>query len=101
MNANNPQASDPPEDGTTGIRAALEDLQLRIAEALRGSGPAADVERNVRALLAQGFERLDLVSRDEIEQQLESIAALRNRIDALERQLDALSRVDPAPPAKG
>ncbi len=96
-----PPGGDAPDGGTPGIRAALEDLQRRIADALRGAGPAADLERNVRALLAQGFERLDLVSRDEIEQHLDTIAALRNRIDALERQLDVLARADTAPPAKG
>jgi BMFP domain-containing protein YqiC len=75
----------------------LEDLQRRAADLLRNS-PAADLERNLRALLAQGFDRLDLVSRNEIEQSLDMIAALHKRVDALEQQLRALSGSDPAPP---
>ena len=82
----------PPEEAPSGAgteaRAIFEDLLQRAGELLRNS-PAADVERNLRALLAQGFDRLDLVTRDEIEQSLEMIAALHRRVEALEEQLRA------------
>jgi hypothetical protein len=42
----------------------LADAQIRIAELLRAS-PAADLERNLKALLAQTFQRLELVTREE------------------------------------
>lgn len=65
-------------------RSPLEDFQQRIAELLRAS-PAADLERNLKALGAQFFERLDLVTRDEFEAQLAIVEQLRHRIEALEQ----------------
>jgi BMFP domain-containing protein YqiC len=94
MNANTPEAGSRPAPD---LRTVFEDLQRRAAELLRNS-PAADLERNLRALLAQGFDRLDLVSRNEIEQSMDMIAALHKRVDALEQQLRALSGSDPTPP---
>ncbi len=64
----------------------LADLQARMAELLR-SGPAADVERNLKALMAQAFQRADLVTRDEFDAQLERLARLQERVEQLERRL--------------
>lgn len=44
------------------------DFQNRVSEALRNS-PAADIEKNVRAMMAQGFSKLDLVTREEFDVQ--------------------------------
>lgn len=71
--------------------AFLQDVQQRIAELLRSS-PAADLERNLKAILAQTFQRMDLVTRDEFEIQLETVARLRQRVEALEAQ--AAARTD-------
>ncbi len=68
----------------TSPRSPLEDFQQRMAELLRGS-PAADLERNLKALGAQFFDRLDLVTRDEFEAQLAIVEKLRRRIEALEQ----------------
>ncbi len=67
-------------------QAFLQDVQQRIAELFRSS-PAADLERNVKAMLAQSFQRMELVTRDEFEVQLETVARLRRRVEALEAQL--------------
>ena len=67
-------------------QAFLQDVQQRIAELVRSS-PAADLERNVKAMLAQTFQRMELVTREEFEVQLETIARLRQRVEALEAQL--------------
>jgi BMFP domain-containing protein YqiC len=67
-------------------QAFLQDVQQRIAELIRSS-PAADLERNVKALLAQTFQRMDLVTREEFEVQLETITRLRRRVEALEARL--------------
>lgn len=95
MNANTPREEAPSGAGPE-ARALFEDLLQRAGELLRSS-PAADLERNLRALLAQGFERLDLVSRDEIEQSLELIAALHRRVEALEQRLRARQGPDAEP----
>ncbi|MFM1991447.1 MAG: hypothetical protein RJA99_4404 [Pseudomonadota bacterium] len=67
-------------------QALLQDVQQRIAELFRAS-PAADLERNVKAMLAQTFSRMDLVTREEFEVQLETVARLRARVEALEARL--------------
>lgn len=54
-----------------------------MSELLRNS-PAADLERNLRALLAQSFQKLELVTREEFELERERLALLEARIRALE-----------------
>lgn len=63
----------------------LADAQARIAELLRAS-PAADLERNLKALLAQTFQKLELVTREEFEVERERLARLQMRLEALERE---------------
>jgi BMFP domain-containing protein YqiC len=72
-------------------QAFLQDVQQRIAELFRSS-PAADLERNVKAMLAQSFQRMDLVTREEFEVQIETVARLRQRVEALEAR--AAARTD-------
>jgi len=69
-------------------QSILQDVQQRVADLLRAS-PAADIERNLKAMLTQTFQRLDLVSRDEFDTQVEMVARLRQRIEALEARLQA------------
>ncbi|GMV02951.1 MAG: accessory factor UbiK family protein [Burkholderiaceae bacterium] len=64
----------------------LADLQARLGELLRSS-PAADIERNVKALLAQAFQRADLVTREEFDAQLERLTKLQQRVEQLEQLL--------------
>lgn len=49
-----------------------------------------DMEKNVRSALERGFERLNLVSRDEFELQAAVLARTRSKLDALEKQVAAL-----------
>ena len=63
----------------------LAELQSRLAELLRNS-PAADVERNMKALLALAFQRADLVTREEFDSQLERLARLQERVEQLEKR---------------
>ncbi|MFZ4759186.1 MAG: accessory factor UbiK family protein [Burkholderiaceae bacterium] len=77
----------------TDRQAFLQDVQQRIAELVRSS-PAADLERNLKAMLAQTFQRMELVTREEFEIQLETVERLRARVDALE------ARLTEAPPAR-
>ena len=70
-------------------QAFFDDLQNRVLALLR-SGPAADVERNLKALLAQAFQKLELVTREEFELQRELLARTRDKLDALEGQLRSL-----------
>jgi BMFP domain-containing protein YqiC len=76
-----------PEELTvvTSPQQLLADAQVRLAELLRAS-PAADLERNLKALLAQTFQKLELVTREEFEVERERLARLQIRLEALERE---------------
>ena len=75
-------------------QALIADLQERLSGLLRNS-PAADLERNLRAVLGQTFQRLDLVTRDEFEAQLERMARLQERVAQLEQALRDRERDEP------
>jgi len=81
---------------TTDKQTLLQDLQGRIAELFRNS-PASDIERNLKALLGQTFERLELVTRDEFDGYVELLGTLRARVAKLEQAVQALERPAPAP----
>jgi len=60
----------------------VQDVSSRINEAL-ASSPARDVEKNVRALLTSAFSRLDLVTREEFDLQVELLRRSREKLDQL------------------
>jgi len=61
----------------------FNDLQGKINQALE-STPAKDIERNVKAMMTQGFSKLDLVTREEFDIQAQVLAKTRSRLEALE-----------------
>lgn len=67
----------------------LDDLQERI-DRLIAATPAADLQKNLRALLAQQFARLDLVTREEFDTQARVLARTREKLAALEARVAAL-----------
>jgi ubiquinone biosynthesis accessory factor UbiK len=67
----------------------LAELQNRINEVLKAS-PANDLEKNMKAMLNQGFSRLDLLTREEFEVQAEVLARTRARLEALEARVAEL-----------
>jgi BMFP domain-containing protein YqiC len=66
----------------------LDEIQQRIGELMRSS-PAADLERNLKALVAQAFDRFDLVTREELDAHRAVVEALETRIAELERAVAA------------
>ncbi len=52
----------------------------------------ADLERNVRAALAAAFDRLDVVTREELEVQEAVLQRTRARLKDLEERIAALER---------
>jgi BMFP domain-containing protein YqiC len=77
---------------------ALEDLSQRLGALLPPSlGEArADLEKNFRAALQAGLQKLDLVTREEFEVQKKVLLRTREKLEALERQLAELERQEPA-----
>lgn len=72
----------------------FNDMQAKFNQALENS-PARDIEKNVKAMLSQGFSKLDLVTREEFDIQMSVLAATRSKVDVLEAriaELEALVR---------
>jgi len=67
----------------------LNELQERIHQVMQQS-PAKDLEKNLRAMLNQGFSRLDLLTREEFEVQADVLARTRAKLDALEKRVAEL-----------
>ena len=71
---------------------SLDEISAKLSDVVANS-PVKDFEKNARALLAQGFAKLDLVTREEFEVQAlllsrtqEKLADLEARVAALEAQ---------------
>ncbi len=75
-------------------KGLFEDLSARISEGLRNS-PAGDIEKNVKALLAGWFERLDLVSREDFEVQRKLLERAQGKLAELEARLAELEKRSP------
>ncbi|NOL51672.1 accessory factor UbiK family protein [Pelistega suis] len=61
----------------------FEEFQKNVQELIAKS-PAADIEKNVKAFMAQGFAKMDLVTREEFDIQRALVDSLRERVEALE-----------------
>ncbi len=72
-------------------KTVFEDLHARINEALRNS-PAADFEKNMKAVLAAWFDRLDLVQREDFEVQRKLLERAQQKLADLENRLAELER---------
>lgn len=80
-------------------RNPLEDLRARLAEALRNS-PAQDLEKNLQALFAAFFERLDLAAREDLEIHKKLLERAQAKLAVLEARVAELeAHVSHEPPA--
>lgn len=73
----------------------VDDIQKNISD-LIGRSPAADIERNVKAFMAQTFSRLDLVTREEFDIQAQLLEKALHRLTALESRLNQLEGRHPS-----
>ncbi|WP_153110433.1 accessory factor UbiK family protein [Propionivibrio limicola] len=67
----------------------LEEFSSRLS-ALVAASPAADIEKNARALLSGLFGKLDLVSREEFDIQAQVLQRTREKLKALEERVARL-----------
>ncbi|MBR7777512.1 accessory factor UbiK family protein [Undibacterium rugosum] len=67
----------------------FNDMHAKFNAALENS-PAKDLEKNVKAMMTQGFSKLDLVTREEFDIQAQVLAKTRARLEALEARVAAL-----------
>jgi ubiquinone biosynthesis accessory factor UbiK len=72
----------------------FDEISARLSEVV-ASSPAKDIEKNARALLTQGFAKLDLVTREEFDVQTQLLSRTQEKLAALEArvaELEAQSR---------
>jgi BMFP domain-containing protein YqiC len=67
----------------------FNDLQTKLNQVLENS-PAKDIEKNMKAMLNQGFSKLDLVNREEFDIQMQVLAKTRAKLEALEARVAEL-----------
>ncbi|MBI4193720.1 MAG: accessory factor UbiK family protein [Betaproteobacteria bacterium] len=67
----------------------IDDINEKV-KALFAQSPAADLEKNLRAMLTSLFSRLDLVTREEFDVQREVLARTRQKLTDLEAKLSEL-----------
>lgn len=69
----------------------FEDLSARISTALAAT-PAADIEKNLRAVLTAQLTKLDLVTRADFEIQKELLTRAQTRLAQLEAKIVELEK---------
>jgi ubiquinone biosynthesis accessory factor UbiK len=69
----------------------FEEINAKVSKVIAES-PAKDIEKNVRALMGAAFTKMDLVTREEFDAQVELLRRTREKLDALEARVAALER---------
>jgi len=77
-----------PQDIMEKMQTIANDMQTKVGDAIRQS-PAKDLEKNVRGLMTQGFQKLDLVTREEFDLQTQVLAKTRAKLEELEAKVSA------------
>ncbi|MGL4576462.1 MAG: accessory factor UbiK family protein [Burkholderiaceae bacterium] len=77
----------------------LNDLQDKLRQVLAGS-PAAEIERNVKTLVAAQLAKFELVTREEFDTQKELLLRLRERAAELDARVAKLEGKPPTDSAK-
>jgi ubiquinone biosynthesis accessory factor UbiK len=80
-----------PQDIMEKMQTIANDMQTKVGDAIRQS-PAKDLEKNVCGLMTQGFQKLDLVTREEFDLQTQVLAKTRAKLEELEAKVNALEK---------
>jgi ubiquinone biosynthesis accessory factor UbiK len=67
----------------------FDDFSKKFSE-LAANSPLQDLEKNARALLAQMFAKLDLVTREEFDVQQQLLSSTREKLAQLEARVGEL-----------
>jgi len=86
-------------DKTSDRLGFLDELQSRVLALLQQT-PAADLQKNLKALLAQQFTRMDLVTREEFDTQSQVLARTREKLERIEQRLAQLEGGSTAAPGE-
>jgi hypothetical protein len=63
----------------------IDEITAKISEIIAAS-PAKDIEKNLRALMSAAFAKMDLVTREEFDVQVELLKRTREKLEDLERR---------------
>ncbi len=80
-----------PHDIMEKMQTIPNDMQTKDGDAIRQS-PAKDLEKNVRGVMTQGFQKLDLVTREKFDLQTQVLAKTRAKLEELEAKVSALEK---------
>lgn len=70
------------------IEEIAERIEQNLPEGMRQT--KAEVEKNVRQAVSNGFSRMDLVTREEFDIQTQVLARTRTKLEALEQRVATL-----------
>lgn len=71
--------------------ALIDDLSARLKTLLQHT-PAADLDKNLKALVTGVFARMELVTREEFDIQRAVLERTRAQLEALQARVDELER---------
>jgi ubiquinone biosynthesis accessory factor UbiK len=67
----------------------LQELSIKIKGLIKNS-PAGDLDRNIHALIQGALTKMELISREEYDVQTEVLKHTREKLNALEKKLEAI-----------
>ena len=67
----------------------IQEISDKIGKIIEDS-PISDIKDNINALLQSTFTKLDLISREEFDIQTKVLKRTREKLDELEKKIDAL-----------
>ena len=72
-------------------RESIDKLAQQIGDLFGQQTLPQDIQRNLRALIQAGLDKMDVVTRDEFDAQTAVLERTRAKLDQLENQLNQLS----------
>lgn len=71
-------------------RESIDKLAQQIGDLFGQNTVSQDIQRNLRALIQSGFDKMDLVTRDEFDAQTAVLERTRATLDRIEKQFAQL-----------
>lgn len=71
-------------------RESIDKLAQQIGDLFGPGSVPHDIQRNLRAVIQSGLDKMDLVTRDEFDAQTAVLERTRAQLDQLEKQIDQL-----------
>lgn len=73
-------------------RESIDKLTQQISDLFGQNTLPQDIQRNLRTLIQSGFDKMELVTRDEFDAQTAVLEHTRAKLDKIENQFDQLEK---------